>query len=84
MSEPGYQKWTRAVVQNLSRDSAERLARRGHRRQVTASNDSQVPRGAIAITRDGFIDEIQKLMQRTRSRELPGTFQPDDCCKAGR
>ncbi|KAK3935347.1 dynamin family protein [Diplogelasinospora grovesii] len=32
--------------------------------------------GATPITRDEFIEHIQHLMERTRGRELPGTFNP--------
>jgi len=45
-SEPGYQKRIRAVVQNLNLDFAERIARRGHRREIVDSSSKMiVPRG---------------------------------------
>ncbi|KAG7289877.1 hypothetical protein NEMBOFW57_006254 [Staphylotrichum longicolle] len=34
------------------------------------------PLGPKPITRDEFIHHIEKLMSRTRGRELPGTFNP--------
>ena len=37
---------------------------------------TRVSRGVVPITRDEFLDHIQRLMQRTRGRELPGTFNP--------
>ncbi|PMD34432.1 dynamin family protein [Hyaloscypha variabilis F] len=76
-SESGYQKRIRAVVQNLNQDFAERIARRGHRREVVDSpNLTAIPRGVTATTREEFIDHIQHLMRRTKGRELPGTFNP--------
>ena len=76
-SEPGYQKRIRAVIQNLNLDFAEELARRGHRREITASNDTtRLSGGVVPVTRDEFLDHIQRLMRRTRGRELPGTFNP--------
>lgn len=76
-SQPGYQKRIRAVVQNLNLDFAERIARRGHRREIVDSpNKTAVPRGVTATTREEFMDHIQHLMRRTKGRELPGTFNP--------
>jgi hypothetical protein len=76
-SEPGYQKRIRAVVQNLNLDFAERVARRGHYRKIVDSLDKTgVFEGVVATTREEFMDHIQKLMRRTRGRELPGMFNP--------
>jgi hypothetical protein len=76
-SEPGYQKRIRAVVQNLNLDFAERIARRGHRREIVDSpRKTAVPRGVTATTREDFMDHIQHLVRRTKGRELPGTFNP--------
>ncbi|KAL2040034.1 hypothetical protein N7G274_007437 [Stereocaulon virgatum] len=76
-SETGYQKRIRAVMQNLNLDFAEDLARRGHRREITGSKDTtRLPGGVVPVTRDEFLDHIQRLMRRTRGRELPGTFNP--------
>ncbi|PMD66783.1 uncharacterized protein K444DRAFT_659015 [Hyaloscypha bicolor E] len=76
-SEPGYQKRIRAVVQNLNLDFAERIARRGHYREIIDSpRKTAVPRGVTATTREDFMDHIQHLVRRTKGRELPGTFNP--------
>jgi hypothetical protein len=65
------------VVQNLNLDFAERIARRGHRREIVDSpRKTAVPRGVTAITREEFMDHIQRLLRRTKGRELPGTFNP--------
>ncbi|RPA92076.1 hypothetical protein L873DRAFT_1750965 [Choiromyces venosus 120613-1] len=76
-SEPGYQKRIRAVVQNLNLDFAEHLARQGHCREIAQSTDNtSVSESVISTTREEFMDHIEHLMQRTRGRELPGTFNP--------
>ena len=76
-SETGYQKRIRAVMQNLNLDFAEDLARRGHRREITDSKGTtRLSGGVVPVTRDEFLDHIQRLMRRTRGRELPGTFNP--------
>jgi GTPase SAR1 family protein len=76
-SERGYQQRLRAVVQNLNQDFAKKLVKYGHYREITDSESSDlVPKRVLPITRDAFIAEIQMLMQRTRGRELPGSFNP--------
>lgn len=76
-SEVGYQKRIRVVMQNFNLEFAERIAIRGHRREITSSKDTKlISKGVVPITRDEFIDHIQRLMQRIRGRELPGTFNP--------
>jgi hypothetical protein len=76
-SELGYQKRIRAVVQNLNLDFAERIARRGHHREIVDSpSKTAFSKGVTVTTRQEFIDHIQHQMRRTRGRELPGTFNP--------
>jgi GTPase SAR1 family protein len=76
-SEPGYQKRIRAFIQNLNINFAERIEKRGHRHEIADSkNTSDVSRSVTPIARDEFIDYIGQVMQRTRGRELPGTFNP--------
>lgn len=76
-SEPGYQKRIRAVVQNLNLDFAKHIARQGHRCEIVKSTgNTPVSRSVISTTREEFMDHIEHLMQRTRGRELPGTFNP--------
>jgi hypothetical protein len=65
------------VVQNLNLDFAVRIARQGHRREITDSTgETLLSTGVIPTTREEFLDHIQHLMQRTKGRELPGTFNP--------
>ena len=76
-SELGDQKRIRAVMQNLNLDFADNISRRGRRRKVTESkNTDHISKDVIPITRDKFIDHLQHLMKRTKGRELPGTFNP--------
>ena len=76
-SEPGYQKRIRAITQNLNQDFADDITRRGHRREVTDSNDKgRIPMGVTPLSRAEYIDHVRELMKRTKSRELPGTFNP--------
>ena len=76
-SEPGYQKRIRAVMQNLNQDFADDITSRGHRREVTESKDKDhIPTDVIPLSRDEYIDHVKDLMKRTKSRELPGTFNP--------
>lgn len=76
-SEIGYQKRIRAVMQNLNLDFAEIIGRRGHRREITNSEDTKrISKDVIPIARDEFLDHVQHLMRRTKGRELPGTFNP--------
>ena len=64
-------------MQNLSIDFSDKIARRGHFREVVDLKDtSHISREVIPITRDKFIDHVQYLMKRTKGRELQGTFNP--------
>lgn len=78
-TDQGYQQRIRAVVQNLNRDFAKDISERGHYRQMTSgigATEEEPAEGVIGISRDEFVDHIQKLMLRTRGRELPCTFSP--------
>ncbi|KAK3991117.1 P-loop containing nucleoside triphosphate hydrolase protein, partial [Cladorrhinum sp. PSN332] len=85
MTAVGYQERIRAVVQNSNREFSQQMSRTGHYWTVSAEPDTtestqepepQGAHGPRAITRDDFIAHIQKVMNRTRGRELPGTFSP--------
>jgi GTP-binding protein EngB required for normal cell division len=72
----GYQQRIRAVVQNLNESFASELVERGHYWRLTEGSVPNEPPEPKSITRDEFIRHIEKLMSRTRGRELPGTFNP--------
>jgi hypothetical protein len=75
MSEQGYEKRLRAVVQNRLIDFSDTMRHRGESRkilddgQATADTEHQV-------SRSSFIREVQQRMRRSRGYELPGTFSP--------
>ncbi len=76
-SEPGYEKRIRASMQNLNLEFAEYIEKHGHRHKITESKKKGETSGnVIRVTRDEFIENIRQVMQRTRGRELPGTFNP--------
>jgi GTPase SAR1 family protein len=77
-TDPGYWKRLRAVIQNLNESFAEKISREGHRRQICVSHDQHTndDSGQIVLTRSEYIQHIERILQRTRGRELPGTFNP--------
>ena len=70
----GYQKRIRAVVQNLNQDFADSLRKRGHAYNIVAH--PPLSDDGIDITRENCLHKVRRLMERTRGRELPGTFNP--------
>ena len=77
-SELGYQKRLRAVTQNLNADFAAKIRRDGQYWKVVdaAPRSNSISRTPQRITRQAYLDDVAKLMVRTRGRELPGTFNP--------
>ncbi|KAI1373160.1 dynamin family protein [Hypoxylon crocopeplum] len=71
----GYQQRIRAVIQNMNKEFAEDLVKRGHQREISTKGDSSSTEPQF-ITRDQFLCHVQTVMQRTRGRELPGIFSP--------
>ncbi|KAI0116754.1 dynamin family protein [Daldinia grandis] len=71
----GYLQRIRAVAQNLNREFAGELTKRGHKREISDKTASS-PEGPEYITKDKLLSHIQIVMQRTRGRELPGIFSP--------
>ncbi|CAG8197859.1 unnamed protein product [Penicillium salamii] len=76
-TDVGYKRRIRAVIQNLNAEFAANLARYGHYRQldITEENDA-IGEHQIQISRDDYLDDIGTLLERTRGRELPGTYDP--------
>lgn len=77
MSSVGYQKRVRAVVQNLNRDFAEKMAVDGQGYEVAEDDeedDEEV--GSGRLTRDECVEKIVLVIQKSRGRELPGMFNP--------
>jgi hypothetical protein len=76
MSDEGYEKRLRAVVQNRLTDFSESMRKRGAAKTIIEDdkekNDSQTGR----VSRSEFVAEVQKRVRRSRGQELPGTFNP--------
>ncbi|KAH7260524.1 P-loop containing nucleoside triphosphate hydrolase protein [Fusarium solani] len=76
MSEAGYQKRFRAVIQNLGQDFAKELDNSGKHIQITDDPMEELAIAGPTMTRQEYLDKIVKLMKRSRGRELPGMFNP--------
>lgn len=70
----GYQKRIRAVIQNLNQDFADDLRKHGHALNIVTYGP--VSKNKTDITREKYLKDVRRLMERTRGRELPGTFNP--------
>jgi GTPase SAR1 family protein len=80
-SESGYKKRIRAVVQNLNRDFTKDMYLHGHLFRIDGheeeyEEEEDISKNQKIITRTEYIRHIEKLLHRTRGRELPGTFNP--------
>ena len=79
-TDAGYQKRIRAVVQNLNQSFSETMTRDGHHFVITDSSDASLLQASRPkennLSRPEFLKRIESLMNRTRGRELPGTFNP--------
>jgi GTP-binding protein EngB required for normal cell division len=80
----GYHKRIRAVIQNLSETFTENMTYHGHRCAIIGPSDKAflqtLSPKVKRLTRSEFLKDIEKLMKRTRGRELPGTFNPMIVC----
>ncbi|KAJ3495912.1 hypothetical protein NLG97_g3046 [Lecanicillium saksenae] len=76
MSLNGYQKRTRAVVQNLNREFAAKMDNNGRQYKIVADVNDAASQSGELLTRDGYIEKIVLIIQRGRGRELPGMFNP--------
>ncbi|GFG19489.1 hypothetical protein IFM5058_10141 [Aspergillus udagawae] len=78
-SETGYKRRIRAVVQNLNEQFTSRMKRRGHYYEIddeVDDEDEDSLGGQLFISREHYIRHVENLLQRTRGKELPGTFNP--------
>ncbi|KAG6266920.1 hypothetical protein E4U48_005272 [Claviceps purpurea] len=74
----GYNKRLRARVQNTLADFKEVMRERGEQRKIVDedSSESVLGYGVRKVMRSDYIDEVQRLMERSRGCELSGTFNP--------
>ena len=78
-TKEGYSKRLRAIIQALLIDFADDMRRNGHDREIVGRGSTDVEKDAAGprrIARADYVLEVQKLMRRSRGRELPGTFNP--------
>ena len=80
-SNLGYRKRIRAIIQNMNIDFAADIMRRGQLQEIASENpkessDERLNSSKKKITRKAYVERVIKLMERTRGRELPGTFNP--------
>ena len=73
MTEEGYQKRLRAVVQNTLIDFAEQMQKEGHAKEIVETASKDHPR---QISRSQYADAVNVVMERSRGCELPGTYNP--------
>jgi hypothetical protein len=76
----------RAVIQNTLAGFAEEMRKKGHARAIVdeeaASPEHPNPEDSDnvnvppSVPRSEYIKEVKQLMQETRGRELPGTYNP--------
>lgn len=77
MNAEGYSKRLRAVIQDLLLQFAEIMSVEGRQRAIIDEDSlRKTELSEREISRPVFIDNVVKLMKRSRGRELPGTFNP--------
>lgn len=69
----GYHRRLRAVLQNILTDFASNMRTRGHKYEIIDEGSAKNQR---QILRADYILKVKTLLQRSRGRELPGTFDP--------
>jgi GTP-binding protein EngB required for normal cell division len=74
----GYQRRLRAVLQNTLTDFANLMRQKGHTYTIleVESVDGDTKVSPRRISRSDYIAKVKSLLERSRGRELPGTFDP--------
>jgi GTP-binding protein EngB required for normal cell division len=74
----GYQRRLRAVLQNTLTDFANLMRQKGHTYTIldVESVDGDTDVSPRRISRSDYIAKVKSLLERSRGRELPGTFDP--------
>ncbi|WQF77026.1 Putative dynamin stalk domain, GTPase effector domain-containing protein [Colletotrichum destructivum] len=76
LGEDGYKRRLRAVVQNTLTAFAADMEMKGQSRVITEHSSQTGISGTKEISRLEYIDEVKKLIRRSRGCELPGTYNP--------
>lgn len=72
-TDDGYKRRLRAVLQNTLTDFAVVMREKGHTYTIIETGPTELPHN---ISRSDYIKKVTKLLERSRGRELPGTFDP--------
>ena len=75
VTEDGYRKRLRAVVQNTLTSFGETMRKEGQARVIIESSYERVLQ-PCEVSRSDYLEEVARLMRRSRGCELPGTFNP--------
>ncbi|KAL9099779.1 MAG: hypothetical protein Q9163_004766 [Psora crenata] len=77
MTDLGFNKRLRAVVQDILLQFADDMRREGHSQEIVEGAPKPKRAGRPEqISRSDFLAHVSELMRRSRGRELPGTFNP--------
>lgn len=72
----GYRKRLRARVQNTLVSFSNTMREQGRRRIIVDTPSDEEELGSDEVSRSDFVDLAKERIQRSRGRELPGTFNP--------
>ena len=75
MTDHGYRRRLRAVIQNILTDFEETMREEGQARVIVEDSHGEML-GPDEVFRSDYLDEVTQLMRRTRGCEPPGTFNP--------
>ncbi|KAI1210261.1 P-loop containing nucleoside triphosphate hydrolase protein [Annulohypoxylon truncatum] len=71
--EEGYEKRLRAIVQNTLSDFSDQMRINGKAREIV---ETSANRSRNQVLRSDYLQEVRRLMKRTRGCELLGTYNP--------
>jgi hypothetical protein len=76
VTEEGYKRRLRAVVQNTLTNFELIMRKYGHAKTILESSPEDGYMKSREISRSAYVNEVRSLMRRSRGCELPGTFNP--------
>jgi hypothetical protein len=77
MSDDGYDKHLRGVIQNTLTDFAEDMRLKGQEQHIVEHPRDGIPHLQKQVTRTVYLEEVKSLIRRSKGCELPGLFHPD-------
>ncbi|KAG5981785.1 hypothetical protein E4U55_002563 [Claviceps digitariae] len=75
-SDEGYKRRLRARVQNILTKFEGEMRLKGQQRTIVDDASRYVNSAKREVARSSYINEVKELMERSRGRELSGTFNP--------